>query len=259
MFKWYRHISVAARLRWLVMMFSGAVLFVALSLLWTIYQRQMADRQQAVRQAVEVAHSLVQWYGQQAQAGRMGNDAAQRQALAALDRLRYSEREYFWVNDMNHRMVHHPIKPALDGQDVGDIKDPRGVPLFRHFVQTVRDQGAGFVAYQWPKPGQEQPVDKISYVQGYAPWSWVIGSGLYVDDIRSDFLQQASQVMAGVLLCTLTLWALARQTSRRLVQGIDQAVTLAEAVATGDIRQASRQHRQDEAQDEIGRLSRAMR
>jgi signal transduction histidine kinase len=53
------------------------------------------------------------------------------------------------------------------------------------FVDTVRQHGKGFVDYQWPKPGSDKPVDKVSYVQGFEPWGWVIGSGIYVDDLHS--------------------------------------------------------------------------
>jgi methyl-accepting chemotaxis protein len=63
------------------------------------------------------------------------------------------------------------------------MKDPNGFALFKAFVAKVRKDGKGFVAYQWPKPGSEKPVDKVSYVQGFAPWGWVVGSGIYVGDL----------------------------------------------------------------------------
>ena len=66
----------------------------------------------------------------------------------------------------------HPIKPELNGRDVSGVKDPNGLHLFRAFVAKVREGGKGFVAYQWPKPGSDKPVDKISYVQGFEPWGW---------------------------------------------------------------------------------------
>ncbi|MES2088958.1 MAG: methyl-accepting chemotaxis protein, partial [Pseudomonadota bacterium] len=83
-----------------------------------------------------------------------------------------------------------PIRPELDGKDLTENKDPTGLQLFMEFVKTVKASGGGFVVYMWPKPGSDKPVDKISYVQGFEPWGWVIGSGIYVDDLRNAMLAQ---------------------------------------------------------------------
>jgi len=261
MSSWFSQIGVATRLKCLVALSSTAIVFVALSLLGALYDARMADRQQAIRQTVDVAHGLVQWHAAEVAAGRLTIDAAQRQALAQIDRLRYDEREYFWVNDLEGRMVHHPIKPALNGQNVIDMKDPNGVPLFREFIRQARSaQGAGYVAYQWPKPGEKDPVDKISYVKAHAPWGWVIGSGLYVDDIRAAFIREAVQVLGGVLLLTAVLAALAWRTARRLSRGIDQAVVMAESIARGEILSPSPSVHtiNTTGRDEIARLVGAM-
>jgi len=123
-------------------------------------------------------------------AGKLTRDEAQAQARATLATLRYDRNEYFWVNDMHPRMVMHPIKPELDGKDVSDMKDPTGLPLFKAFVAQVQREGQGFVSYQWPRPGQAEPVAKLSYVKGFAPWGWVIGSGIYIDDVHGVQRQQ---------------------------------------------------------------------
>ena len=67
---------------------------------------------------------------------------------------------------MNHKMIMHPTKPELNGKDLSDMKDPEGTLVFVKFVDTVRADKAGFVNYMWPKPGQDTPVAKISYVTG---------------------------------------------------------------------------------------------
>ena len=72
----------------------------------------------------------------------------------------------------------HPIKPALDGKNIANVQDPNGKYLFKEMVATVQSSGSGFVEYQWPKPNSEVPADKISYVSGFSPWGWVIGSGM---------------------------------------------------------------------------------
>jgi methyl-accepting chemotaxis protein len=91
-------------------------------------------------------------------------------------------------------MVMHPIKPELDGKDLRDFKDPAGKHLFVEFVEAVKKDGAGSVHYLWPKPGSDQPVPKISYVKEFKPWDWIIGTGIYVDDINQIFFSSLSKM-----------------------------------------------------------------
>ena len=258
MWNLFKQLSVAARLRLVSWVSVSTVLGVALALLWAQHAQQMADRRHAVRQTVEVAHSLVAHFAKQAEQGRMDEATARQQALAALGALRYDQREYFWVNDMDARMVHHPIKPQLDGTSVADMKDPQGVLLFQAFVRTVREQGQGFVAYQWPKPGEAEPADKVSFVKGFAPWGWVIGSGLYVDDIDQAFATHAWAVMLGVLGSAAPMAWLMLHTTRRMSLGVKQAVDMAEAIAQGDVCARRMDPRWQDGSDELSRLHKAM-
>ena len=167
-------------------------------------EQALRARQDATRQHVEVAHGLLVWAQGLEASGRLTRAQAQALALQAIRPLRYDAQEYFWINDMHPRVVMHPIKPALDGQDVGEMKDPNGLPLFRAFVDQVRREGQGFVAYQWPRAGADEPVDKLSYVKGFAPWGWVIGSGIYVDDLRAAWRRQLA-LDAAVVLAALAV------------------------------------------------------
>ncbi|MET0983139.1 MAG: cache domain-containing protein [Telluria sp.] len=147
----------------------------------------LEERGNGVRQAVEVAAGIVERHRDAATAGSVTQEAAQAAALAELKTLRYSGSEYFWVNDMQPRMLMHPTQPALDGTDVGMIADPDGLRLFSVAVDVVRKNDAGFISYMWPKPGQEAPVPKVSYVKGVTGWNWVVGSGVYLDTVGAVF------------------------------------------------------------------------
>ncbi|MDD5455826.1 MAG: cache domain-containing protein [Candidatus Margulisbacteria bacterium] len=107
------------------------------------------------------------------------------EALEVLKKMRYGENDYFWVNDMYPRMIMHPIKPEMDGQDLTEYKDPNGVLLFKEMVKVCQQKGDGFVSYMWPKPGFDKPQPKISYVKLFKPWNWIIGTGGYVNDIEA--------------------------------------------------------------------------
>ena len=171
----------------------------------------MAEKQLKTRHLVDAAHSLLVHHHSRIAARELSEAQAKAAAISAVRALRYDEAEYFWINDMTPRMVMHPMKPQLDGKDLSDLRDPRGTRLFVAFVDQVRQHGAGFVSYLWPKPSAEQPVPKISYVRGFAPWGWVIGSGIYVDDVDATFWQTARSdvvmlLALSVLLGTVLLW-----------------------------------------------------
>ena len=184
------------------------------------YDRTMSERRDATRTVVETAVGVVEHFAAEADAGRLGEAEAQQQAIAAVATLRYSGEEYFWINDMGPTMVMHPFKPELDGTDLSRNTDPDGKFLFVEMVDAVRADGAGFVEYQWPKPGAEDPQPKISYVAGYEPWGWVIGSGVYVDDVRTAALAEAGRLLASGLVILAVIggatWLVGRSIRRPL-------------------------------------------
>ncbi|SDY93368.1 methyl-accepting chemotaxis sensory transducer with Cache sensor [Micromonospora pattaloongensis] len=166
---------------------------------------ELESRKAKVRALVESATSVIAGYHAATQNGTMTTEQAQRAALTALKAMRYGADDYFFVNDMHPVMVMHPMKPELDGKDLSTNADPNGKLLFVEFVKVVRAEGAGFVDYQWPKPGHDAPVDKLTYVAGFEPWGWVVGTGIYIDDMHAaiaaherDVMVQTGAIMLGV-------------------------------------------------------------
>jgi methyl-accepting chemotaxis protein len=189
----FRNLGFGAKTALISLVILVPVLSLLAWLVWGDYDAALEARKSALRQHVEIVVGVLKTAQAQEAQGtpREAAQAAARQAIAAL---RYDGKEYFWINDMDARVVMHPVKPELDGKDGSVIKDPNGKALFVAFVDQVRRQGKGFVDYQWPKPGSEQPVDKLSYVEGFAPWGWVVGTGIYIDDLRSTFLHNLIEV-----------------------------------------------------------------
>jgi hypothetical protein len=109
-------------------------------------------------------------------------DEKQAKALDFIENFRYGEDElqYFWVNNVQGIMLRHPLNPTLNGQVVTTIRDPKGTLVFVEMIQTALEQGRGYVHYLWDKPGEEFSKPKESLVQLFAPYSWVIGTGLYL-------------------------------------------------------------------------------
>ncbi len=161
----------------------------------TLYDNLFEDRKLKTRHVVETAYNTVANFGGQEKTGELSQEKSQQMAIDAVKKLRYEEAGYFWINDMHPRMIMHPYKPQLDGKDLSDVKDPAGKKLFVEFVDKVQKEGAGFVEYQWPKGEGDIPVSKISYVKGYPEWGWIIGSGIYVDDVDNIFMEQLSKLL----------------------------------------------------------------
>ncbi|MCP3923601.1 MAG: methyl-accepting chemotaxis protein [Desulfobacterales bacterium] len=116
-------------------------------------------------------------------------------ALGLVKNARYNTNDYFWINDMNAKMIMHPIKPSLDGKDLSNFKDPNGKKLFDEMVKVCEVNGEGFVEYMWPKPGFNKPVPKISFVKLFKPWNMIVGSGVYVSVAEESLKKDASKLV----------------------------------------------------------------
>jgi methyl-accepting chemotaxis protein len=197
------------------------------------------EREASVRQAVETAHGVLVHFHTLASQGKMSEQEARQAAAKALNGLRYSGNEYFWINDMQPKMVMHPIKPELDGQDLSANKDPTGKRLFVEFVEMVKRDGAGFVFYLWPKPGNDTPVQKVSYVKGFAPWGWVIGSGVYIDSVEATIAKRIVEFSGGALLLAACLIGVCIAIGRSLLHQLggepEYAADIARRIADGDL------------------------
>ncbi|ADU66811.1 chemotaxis sensory transducer [Desulfurispirillum indicum S5] len=171
----------------------GTFILIGISLS-TLHGTLKETREVTIKQLAEVGHGVLAHYHRQATENKMSMDEAKAAALTAIKSLRYEGQEYYWINDMQPRMIMHPINPRLDGQDLSSFEDPTGNRLFMEFVRTVRENGRGHVNYLWPKPGHDTPVEKTSYVIGFEPWGWIIGTGVYNDDIQSAFWSEVGRM-----------------------------------------------------------------
>ncbi len=177
--------TIAKRLYLLV-----GIFFVGLSCLsFTMdrsFRSELSDQKAAeLKSLVDAAINVAQSKYDAFKAGDMTEADAKAAAAKAIEFMRYRGSEYFWINDMNSVIVMHAAKPDLVGKDLSDLKDANGVNIFPTFVKTVKAEGSGFVDYMWPKAGSENAVDKLSYVKAFAPWGWVVGTGVYIDDLQA--------------------------------------------------------------------------
>jgi len=178
-------------------------------------ERSITDRKkEMIRELTVAAWGILAEYGRQEHSGKLTRDQAQQLALTGIGHLRYGSesKDYFWITDLRPVMIMHPYRPELNGVDVAGYQDVAGELVFVKFVTLVRSQGEGYVTYQWQwkdDPGRIEP--KLSFVKLYEPWGWIVGTGVYLDDVRAEtqhltgHLTRLSLAIAAVL-AVLLFW-----------------------------------------------------
>ncbi|MBC7212191.1 MAG: methyl-accepting chemotaxis protein, partial [Pseudomonas sp.] len=229
--KTLRSMSISRRL-WLILLVAVAMLLVlGLLMLRQLHGDLYQAKAEKTRHVVQTAAGILTYYQGLEAAGTLTREAAQQQALQVVRGLRYDQNDYFWINDLHPKMIMHPANPKLDGQDLSAIRDPDGFAVFNEMVALARSQGAGPVDYRWPKPGASEPVEKTSYIQLFKPWGWIIGSGVYIDDVQAEFARQlrdASLLGLGIaLLMALLVMLIARSIARPLQEAVQAMGTIA--------------------------------
>lgn len=248
-----RKYTIQYRLILLLVLFLTSLIILSSISLSQAYKSLLQQKHNANQQVVEAGYSVIEHFYQLQTQGLLTEAQAKKQVLELLNAVRYDQDNYFWINDFSPTMIMHPIKPTLNGKDVGAVKDPDGTELFIDMVNIVRAQGQGFVPYKWPKPGVDKPVDKISFVKGFTPWQWIIGSGTYIDDIDATFATQRNSLLAYAFILILFISILGYFIGQSIIVPTHQASNLMKDIAQGE---GDLTHVLDHnAQDEISRLA----
>jgi len=249
-----RTLSVAARLRWMA---AGVTLLLLLLAAWTgraFYDATIDQRLATTRNFVQQSIGIAQKYADAAKAGQMSDADARTRAMAEIRPLRYDGKEYVFISDVQSHMLMHPIKPEMEGKDMSDYKDAAGMRLFDSMAAIARKDGQGYIDYQWPKPGSSDSEPKRSYVAGFAPWGWVVGSGVYVTEARDAAVRFAAVSLAVGVAGGLAVFLFVHRLARSMQRRLHAVETTLEGIAGGDLTQAL----VDNRDDEIGRLVRAV-
>ncbi len=195
-----------------------------------VQERFIALKKNSIEDLTQVAVGILDHYAVLEAAGRLSRFDAQQAAIAHLSRLHFhaDNKGYFWINDQVPRLLMHPYRPDLVGQDVSNFSDSRGKQVFKAAVKAVQGpEGAGFIDYNWQAPGEEnRDVAKLSHVRLFHPWGWIVGTGLYLQDVHEEISAMTARMMygavmliviIGLLVAYLTWNGLRIERGRRLV------------------------------------------
>ncbi len=152
-------------------------------------QNIMNGKREMIKELTNSALSILSKYENDERRGLLTRDEAQKTAVSRIQYLRYGEenKDYFWITDMQPKMIIHPYRTDLNGKDLSNFSDPHGKKLFVEFVNTVKESEHGYVDYMWQwKDDSLHIVPKLSYVSIFKPWGWVIGTGIYIEDVKKE-------------------------------------------------------------------------
>ncbi|MBB1487665.1 methyl-accepting chemotaxis protein [Oceanospirillum sediminis] len=203
---------------------------------------------------VEAAHQMLDFWHRKVETGELSPSEARNHALDSLKAMRYGDNDYFWVQDMQGNIVMHPTRQNLEGRSVLHIKDPDGIYMFKEMTELAGTHGKGVIHYSWPKPGQDKAIKKVAYIEYEPQWGWIIGSGIYLDDIDKQFWSSARLfiIIAGIVAAIIAVMVIT--ISGSIIRPINRTVEAMDEISQGE--GDLTRHIEAEGDDEICRMVR---
>jgi len=202
----------------------AVVLFIVTLFYYVIpaFESTLLERKrEMIMELTNAATSILDKYHNEEKSGILNREEAQRTAISRIEYLRYGDenKDYFWITDTIPIMVMHPYRPDLNKKELSDYSDSHGKKLFLEFVKVAKKDKHGFVDYMWQwKDDSTHIVPKLSYVNAFEPWGWVIGTGIYIEDVKKEIAgltQKFIRISIIISLITaLVLFYIARQSHR---------------------------------------------
>ncbi|MFO7705423.1 MAG: cache domain-containing protein, partial [Halopseudomonas sp.] len=253
-----RRIKIRQRI-WLILIVALAsmTLLAAVALVSMRGEFRQAEITKATH-LVETAHDLMAYFHSREVSGELTGEQAREQALAALRGLRYGGKEYFWVNDMNNVMIMHPLAPQTEGMDLTHINNANGqANVIVDMVNLARTQSSAFIEYTWTRPGQDPSADvgqdKIAAFKHFKPWDYMVGTGIFVEDMQAKFLEEVIRLLLMVTVITAIMIAILFIIGRSISQPLNRVVEAMRDIASGEADLTRRLD--DDARDELSLLA----
>ena len=229
-----RNLSIRQRF-WIIQAVVMLILCIISALmLFQIKQELNNSRNDLTERQIESAYSVLEHFYTLEQRGELSRNDAQKQAMAVIRQMRYAGNEYFWINDLNAIMLMHPLQPAYEGVDLMTLTTKDGVNHMGDMVKLAKSQGQGHYQYEWSKVKGGDLFDKVSYVRSFTPWNWMIGTGVFLDDIQTAFMDIATELIAVCVALALLMSALLALIASSINRPIRAASMAMKNIASGD-------------------------
>nr|HQU74862.1 cache domain-containing protein [Calditrichia bacterium] len=196
-------------------------------------QRMFDDKRESIRFLVESATGILAEYQQQEKSGALSREAAQQLAKAAIRPLRYGKNGYFWIDNQDYVCQLLPPKPEAENVFRGNLKDVKGNLFIQDLVNGAVRNGSTNVEYWFPKPGEQEASAKFGFTQYFEPWGWIIGTGVYVDDVDAQYAAMRTGILSGFLLVMVVFSALGFYLARKIANPLKALEKASQDIAEG--------------------------
>ena len=177
----------------------------------SLKQNMVIQKKQAIKQLLDTHLYYMESLNSAVTKGNMTLARAQDTAIEHFRALRYGpeKNDYFWINDMYPFMIMHPYRPDLEGRDLTSFKDLENNYPFIAMVSKVIKAGGGFVNYYWQwKNDPERSSAKLSYVKGFKPWGWILGTGIYTEEVNQEIDKICQKLSKALILILAVILAI---------------------------------------------------
>jgi len=205
------------RFRYIINYFLPALLTIALYVILLLvfilpyFETQLFERKrELIRELTLQAINITNEIKNEADSGTFNIDEAKKIAINAINQIKYGadQKGYFWITDLEPAMIFHPYRKDLVGKKLDYYKDPNGKAIFLEFVDIAKSKGEGYIEYLWEEQDDtSRIIPKLSYVQLYEPWGWIIGTGIYIEDIQKEIhhIKVRLGIISGVIFVVVSL------------------------------------------------------
>lgn len=160
------------------------------------------ERKSQTKNLSSTAMGIIQHFYDLELKGELNTPDAQKYAMHALESATYGETGYFWINSGSGELLMQPFTPDRVGINQTNWTDINGQYIFREFISNAKS-GGGWVSYHWPKPNTKDEYPKISYVDYFEDWDWVLGTGVYLDDMRRSIFWVVAKASGALFIVFL--------------------------------------------------------
>ncbi|WP_147165050.1 cache domain-containing protein, partial [Pararhodospirillum oryzae] len=250
-----RSLPLAVRISLPVLIMAAGLFVTVAAGLWMQSVNMVRERKILLEEHVTAATSLATLYQTRVTNGTLSTEAAQAEMQAVMRAQSFGEGNYVFVLDQSGRMLVNRGAPQVEGKDFSLSPDAHGFLFVQEMMNVARTQGGGFVRYMWPHAGQDKPVPKLTYVHAFAPWGWVIGTGVYMDDLDAMMWRQGLTLAGVALLILLVAGAVAFVATRGVTRPLDGMKRAMVLLSRGDLDVSLNG---EERGDELGEMARAL-
>ncbi|MDW7670598.1 MAG: cache domain-containing protein [Bacillota bacterium] len=178
------------RKKWIVPVVIPLILFVLFNTFYStplLRQNMIREKESQIKDLTEMGISILHHFYSMEEEGALTRREAQQQASSLIRNIRFGpeDKDYYWINDYKPELLVHPFRPDLEGIDLRGEASSDFLELFLEFVRIAEKDQEGYTRYQWQYYDEQERMEpKISYIKSFEPWGWIIGTGMYVDDVE---------------------------------------------------------------------------